>query len=142
MTLVSPLPSNTRHRGSVAVEMVLLTPVLVVLLLFVVHVGRSGEGMSEVRHAADQGARAASLVSRSRMSAAAELAVRRDLSLSGSSCENPRVSVSYQTSVASSSVRVDVRCGVSNVGLALIGARPVQLSASSTEVIDRFRGGT
>jgi hypothetical protein len=76
------------------------------------------------------------------MSAAAELAVRRDLSLSGSSCENPTVSVTYQTSTSSSSVRVDVRCSVSHIGLALIGPRRVLLSASSTEVIDRFRGGT
>lgn len=129
-------------RGSAAVEMVLLTPVLVVLLLFVVHVGRSGEGLSELRHAADQGARAASLVSRSRMNAAAELAVRRDLELSGSSCERPSVTVRYQVSTLSSSVRVDVRCWVSNVGLAMIGARPTQLSASSTEVIDRYRGGS
>ena len=127
--------------GSTAVELVLLTPVLVVLLLFVVHVGRSGEGLSELRHAADQGARAASLVSRSRMGAAAEQAVRQDLLLSGSSCERPAVTVSFQGSTLSASVRVDVRCWVSAAGLNLLGARPVRLSASSTEVIDRFRGG-
>lgn len=133
----------THHdRGSAAVEMVLLTPVLVLLLLFVVHVGRSGEGLSELRHAADQGARAASLVSRSRMSGAAEQAVRRDLALSGSSCERSSVTVRYQVSTLSASVRVDVRCWVSNAGLAMIGARSTQLSASSTEVIDRFRGGS
>lgn len=130
-----------RDRGSAGVELVLLTPVLVILLLFVVHVGRGGEGLSELRHAADQGARAASLVSRPRMSAAAEQAVRRDLLLSGSSCERPTVTVRYQASAMSNSVRVDVRCWVSNTGLALIGARPLQLTASSTEVIDRFRGG-
>jgi Flp pilus assembly protein TadG len=132
------------HRGdigSTAVELVLLTPVLVALFLFVVHVGRSGEGLSELRHAADQGARAASLVSRSRMGAAAEQAVRQDLSLSGSSCERPSVVISYQSSTMSAAVRVDVRCWVSTSGLNLLGARPVRLSASSTEVIDRFRGG-
>lgn len=122
-------------------EMVLLTPALVVLLLFVVHVGRSGEGLSELRHAADQGARAASLSSRSRMRSAAEMAVRRDLSLSGSSCENPTVMVRYLRLASSDSVRVDVQCWVSSAGLSLIGARPMQLTASSTEVIDRFRGG-
>lgn len=128
-------------RGSAAIEMVLLTPVLVVLLLFVVHVGRTSEGVSELRHAADQGARAASLAARSRMSAAAVAAVRRDLAASGSSCEQPTVAVTLQSSGFSSSVRVDVRCRVSNLGLALIGSRQVQLSATSTEVVDRFRGG-
>lgn len=121
--------------------MVLLTPVLVVLLLFVIHVGRTSEGVSELRHAADQGARAASLAARSRMSAAAVAAVRRDLAASGSSCEQPTVAVTLQSSVFSGSVRVDVRCRVSTLGLALIGSRQVQLSATSTEVIDRFRGG-
>lgn len=128
-------------RGSVAIEMVLLTPVLVVLLLFVVHVGRTSEGVSELRHAADQGARAASLAARSRMNAAAVTAVRQDLAASGSSCEQPTVAVTLQTSGFSSSVRVNVRCRVSNLGLALIGSRQVQLSATSTEVVDRFRGG-
>lgn len=128
-------------RGSVAIEMVLLTPVLVVLLLFVVHVGRTSEGVSELRHAADQGARAASLAARSRMNAAAVAAVRQDLAASGSSCEQPTVAVTLQTSGFSSSVRVNVRCRVSNLGLALIGSRQVQLSATSTEVVDRFRGG-
>lgn len=128
-------------RGSAAIEMVLLTPVLVVLLLFVIHVGRTSEGVSELRHAADQGARAASLAARSRMSAAAVAAVRRDLAASGSSCEQPTVAVTLQSSVFSGSVRVDVRCRVSTLGLALIGSRQVQLSATSTEVIDRFRGG-
>lgn len=128
-------------RGSTAIEMVLLTPVLVVLLLFVVHVGRTSEGVSELRHAADQGARAASLAARSRMSAAAVAAVRRDLAASGSSCEQPEVAVTLQSSGFSSSVRVDVRCRVSNVGLSLIGSRQLRLSATSTEVIDRFRGG-
>lgn len=128
-------------RGSAAIEMVLLTPVLVVLLLFVIHVGRTSEGVSELRHAADQGARAASLAARSRMSAAAVAAVRRDLAASGSSCEQPTVVVTLQSSVVSGSVRVDVRCRVSTLGLALIGSRQVQLSATSTEVIDRFRGG-
>ena len=128
--------------GSAAVEMVLLTPLLVVLLLFVVHVGRGAEGLSELRHAADQGARAASLVSRGRMATAAELAVRRDLVASGSSCERPSVSVTVRSTTGVSSVRVDVRCTVSNVGLALLGPRSLSLTASSTEIIDRFRGGT
>lgn len=76
-------------RGSAAVEMVLLTPVLVMLMIFVVHAGRAGEGLNELRHAADQGARAASLVSPSGMNAVATNAVVKDLTSSGLSCVNP-----------------------------------------------------
>ena len=122
-------------------EMVLLTPLLIVLVLFVVHAGRSAEGMSELRHAADQGARAASLVARTRMGAAAGEAVRRDLAASGSSCERPLVTVRLQALTYGSAVRVEVRCWVSNIGLGLLGTRQRVLMANSTEVIDRYRGG-
>lgn len=140
MTLLNSSESKFAERGSVAVEIVLLTPLMVVFLLFIAHVGRSGEGISELRHAADQGARAASLAAQARMSTVAREAVLRDLATSGSSCERPSVAVVVQRSSASESVRVDVHCWVSNIGLSLVGARPVLLTASSTEVIDRYRG--
>lgn len=139
-----PLPglrSANGDHGSAAVEMVLLTPLLVVLVLFVVHAGRSAEGMSELRHAADQGARAASLVARARMGTAAGEAVRRDLAASGSSCERPSVTVRVQVLTYGGAVRVDVRCWVSNIGLGLLGTSQKLLSTNSTEVIDRYRGG-
>lgn len=141
MTVHSLQKEPEGDRGSVAMEMVLLTPLLIVLVLFVAHAGRSAEGMSELRHAADQGARAASLVARTRMATAAGAAVRRDLAASGSSCERPTVSVRVQALTYGSSVRVDVRCWVSNIGLGLLGTRQMLLTANSTEIIDRYRGG-
>ena len=33
-----------QDRGSVAMEMVLLTPLLIIMLMFVVHAGRAGQG--------------------------------------------------------------------------------------------------
>ena len=63
-------------RGSVSVEMVALTPILVLLALFAVFVGRSAEGLTAVQHAADQGARAASKVAFPRMAAVGTDAVR------------------------------------------------------------------
>lgn len=50
----------TTERGSVSVELVLLTPLLMVLVLFGVYAGRASEALIQVRHAADQAARAAS----------------------------------------------------------------------------------
>ena len=130
-----------RDRGSVATEMVLLTPILIIMLMFVVHAGRAGQGMNQLKHAADQGARAASLVSQPRMSAVAQQAVIQDLSTSGLSCVSPRVATNYERSSLSASVTVTVSCQTANEGLSLLGAHTVSMSASSTEVIDRYRAG-
>src|ERR1700712_794834 len=74
--------------GSVVVELVVLAPVLVALMLFVVFVGRAGGAVEQVRHAADQGARAASLVSRASMPGAASAAASGDLTANGSNCSS------------------------------------------------------
>ena len=130
-----------RDQGSVATEMVLLTPLLIIMLMFVVHAGRAGQGMNQLKHAADQGARAASLVSQPRMSSVAQQAVVEDLSTSGLSCMSPRVGTRFVQSSMSSSVTVTVSCQTSNEGLSLLGAHTVSMAASSTEVIDRYRAG-
>lgn len=130
-----------RDSGSVATELVLLTPLLVIMLMFVVHAGRAGQGIHQLKHAADQGARAASLVARPRMSSAAQQAVNEDLSTSGLSCVSPKVATNYAQSSMSSSVTVTVSCQTSNEGLSLLGAHTVSMAASSTEVIDRYRAG-
>lgn len=131
----------SRDRGSAATEMVLLTPLLIILLMFVVHAGRVGEGNNELRHAADQGARAASMVSGPRMTSVATQAVLDDLATSGWSCVNPSVSADHWRTMQSSSVTVTVSCQTSNLGLSLLGAQNVTMRASSTEIIDRFRAG-
>ena len=130
-----------RDHGSVATEMVLLTPILIIMLMFVVHAGRAGQGMNQLKHAADQGARAASLVAQPRMSSVAQQAVIQDLSTSGLSCVNPQVATNYERSSLSASVTVTVTFQTSNEGLSMLGAHTVSMSASSTEVIDRYRAG-
>ena len=52
------------ERGSVTVELVILTPLLMLLVLFGIYAGRASEAVIQVRHAADQAARAASKGSR------------------------------------------------------------------------------
>jgi Flp pilus assembly protein TadG len=121
--------------------MVLLTPLLVLLLLFVVHVGRAGDGMTAVRHAADQGARAASMVSSGRMADVARRAVEKDLARADHSCADPSVSVRTSVVGETTWVTVQVVCSTSFDGLSLLGAGGVRMSASSTEIVDRYRGG-
>jgi Flp pilus assembly protein TadG len=133
---------RSSNSGSAALELVLLTPVLVALLLFIVFAGRAGEGMSELRHAADQGARAASQASRTRMQQAARAAVLVDLRTSGLSCVDPTVALATAANAAGTSVTVTVTCRVSDLGLRLLRIGPRVIEASSTEIIDRFRSET
>jgi len=129
------------ETGSVTVELVILAPVLVVLMLFVVFVGRAGGAVEQVRHAADEGARAASLVSRPAMEAAASSAVSADLASNGANCSSTSVAVSVVDGGNVDSVTVTVVCVVNGVGTELLGAEARSVTASSTEVIDRYRAG-
>lgn len=129
-----------QDRGSVAVEMVVLAPVLVMLTLFIVFLGRAGGSVQQVRHAADVGARAASLVSRAAMQGVATSAVARDLADNGVNCASTSVSVSVNDSPDAGSVTVTVSCVVNQDGTSLVGAAARTVTATSTEVIDRYRG--
>lgn len=134
--------SGRLDRGSVTVEMVILAPVLVMLTLFIVFLGRAGGSIQQVRHAADVGARAASLVSRSAMQTVAVSVAARDLADNGVNCASTSVSVSVNDAVDAGSVTVTVSCVVNSDGTSLVGAGARTVTASSTEVIDRFRGGS
>ena len=131
----------TAERGSATVEMVLLAPLLVVLVMSVVHAGRSAEALVQLRHAADQGARAASMVRTDRMEDVGERAVRDDLVGSGSSCTDPLVNVAVDGDSTVRAVMVEIECTVRIVGLELLGVRTRRLEARSTEVIDLWRAG-
>lgn len=132
-------PTTRRDQGSVTVEVVLLTPLLVLFALFAIFGGRVAESMTDVQHAADQGARAASLVSAARMDAEANHAVRNDLAERGVSCPDPVVTLSR--SMEGRVVTVSVTCRAQNDGLEILSVATPTLTASSTEVVDRYRGG-
>jgi Flp pilus assembly protein TadG len=131
-----------RDRGSASVELVLLTPMLVVLILFVVHAGRSATAMQQIRHAADQGARAASLMSGSRQQSAAVSAVTADLRRSGVGCDQPSVALTTGRVGRVRTVRVTVACGIEAAGLTLLQPSGRRIQVTSTEPIDVYRGGT
>lgn len=129
--------------GSVATELILLTPVLLVLLGFVVFAGRLGGVQQRVLSAADEGARAASLrgdpdAGRS----AAVAAVEANLVDAGVECADLMVEVDTDDFRRGGHVTVTVRCavGLGDVVFAgLPGSR--EYEASATEVIDLWRGG-
>lgn len=129
---------RTQH-GSVTVELVLLTPLLMTLILFGVYTGRASESLIQVRHAADQAARGASKVSRAQINSTALAVAQRTLANSGTSC----VDISIDTFVIrqgdNNAVRVAIDCTINTQGLSLLGIQNRRVSAVSTEVIDRWR---
>ena len=127
------------ERGSATVETVVLVPVLVALVLFAVYAGRSTQAMGQIRHAADQGARAASLVRVSRMQQVGRQAVLENLTENGSPCTNVMVNVAVDTESSSRAVLVEVECEVSLAGLELLNLGTRTIEAESVEVIDVWR---
>lgn len=130
-----------RECGSASVELVLLTPVLMLLVLLVVLAGRSGEVLLQVKHAADQGARAASISAISKQVVEGRSAAMKDLAATGVSCNNPRISVETQQLGPTHFVKVVVECEVNHKGLDLLGVGTKTVRAESVEVLDTYRAG-
>lgn len=128
-----------KDRGSVTVEVVLLAPTLLVLLLFVLHLGRWSSAEARLRTAVDHAARAASLVHPSRMSAAARNATLDNMMATGLTCEHFAVAVTILHRSDPRVVEVAVECEVARDGLDALRMTPRRLSAASSEVVDRWR---
>jgi uncharacterized membrane protein len=131
--------SPRSDRGSATVEAVLLAPTLVVLLLFVIHLGRWSSAEARLRTAADHAARAASLVHPSRMSSVARNAALDNLVAAGLTCERFAVSAAILHQSDPRVVEVALECDVARAGLEALAVTPRRFSASSSEVVDRWR---
>ncbi|WTW98223.1 pilus assembly protein [Streptomycetaceae bacterium NBC_01309] len=130
------------ERGSAAVELVLLVPLLILVLLLVVALGRFASARGLVDDAAHQAARAASLT---RSAAAAEQAAYQAahaaLDGAGVTCTGLAVTVDTGGFTPGGRVRVTVSCTVSlaeMTALGLPGHRTLKGEASS--VLDEHRG--
>lgn len=129
-------------RGSAVVELTIVTPVILLILMFVVAAGRLSQARHDVYGAAADAARAASM-RQSPATAAddARATAARSLVDRGVTCRSLSVSTDAGGSTPGASVSVAVTCsvGLSDLGLlGLPGARSV--SATASEVIDRYRG--
>ena len=141
--------SRTRRRealrrdesGSVAAELVLLTPLLILLLLFVVALGRLSGARLEVDGAAAQAARAAS-IARDPATAVA-MATQTATAALGSdhvTCAQLTVSTNTAQFAPGGSVAVTVTCTVALsdlTGLRLPASESV--TSRAVAVIDMFR---
>lgn len=129
-----------RQAGGAVVELLLLSPALVMLLLAVVALGRLTQARLRVDDASFQAARAASLqATAGQARTAADQAARAALPTGSASCTSITVNVDTADFVAGGSVSVTVSCTVSLAHMALLdlpGSRTV--ASTATAPVDRF----
>jgi hypothetical protein len=123
-----------------AIEIVLLTPVLVAFTLLVVAGGRLVARQSDVDSTARDAARAASI---ERSEGSARSAGKAVTLRNGDNCDPPVVDTSDWPppgSVRSGSVTVTVSCQASYAGLGLIGLHgSATVTGTSTAPVDQYR---
>ena len=129
------------ESGSVATELVLLTPLLILMLLFVVALGRTVSARLEVDGAAAQAARAASIArDPATATAMAQQTATAALGSDGVTCGHLSVSTDTAGFAPGGQVQVTVTCTVDLadlVGLRLPASEAI--SSTSTSVIDQYR---
>lgn len=134
--------SRGGDRGSAAVELALIAPLLVMVLLVVVALGRLAATRLRVNDAAHQGARAASLA-RDPASAAARArqAATAALGAGGASCRSVSVAVDTGEFRPGGSVAVTVSCLAALDDMGPLGMPAAKtLTAEFAAPIDTWRG--
>ena len=140
----APNRTRQRERGSAPVELVILTPVLILFLLLYLGFGRISRAEQLVDDAAAQAARAATLnyVNPGQASAAAQQAATQALSAGGLACANDQVSVDTGNDRPGGSITVHLACDADLSQVVAAGLPgSVTLSATSTSPIDVYVPG-
>jgi Flp pilus assembly protein TadG len=128
--------------GSAAVETVILVPILLLVLLVAITVGRLESARLHVDAAAGSAARSASLArSPSGAQTAARAEAARALASAGMSCPHPQVAVDTAAFRPGGVVKVTVTCRADLGDLAGMGFVPIDTAISRTSVsqVDRYR---
>jgi len=131
-----------RERGSAAAELVLVTPLLFLLLLFAVAAGRLVQARLDVDSAAQQAARAASLA-RTPAAASAQATEVAQSALGGQSvtCDPAVITPGTGDFVPGGQVTVRVSCTVHLSGLSLLRIPGTEtITSTFTSPIDVYRG--
>jgi Flp pilus assembly protein TadG len=128
-------------RGSAALELALITPMLVLVIMFIVFLGRLTQSRAVIDDAAHQAARAASIaLTPAAATAQARLAAATALAGRGLTCQAFTVQVSLNGFRPGGTVTATVTCTTSFTDLTLLRVPgTATLSASFTSVIDTYR---
>ena len=153
MITARPLPAPARGRrrrwlggdeGSAAAEIAIVTPLLVIMVLFMVFLGRLTEARAVIADAAHQAARAASIATDpAAAQAQAQQAAATALAGRGLACQHFTVNVSLAGFRPGGTVRATITCTAAMSDLWLLRVPGSQtLTASFASVIDTYRGIT
>jgi Flp pilus assembly protein TadG len=129
------------ERGTAAIEFVLMAPVLMVIFLFVIGLGRMAHARQQLESVAADSARAASLERNTYQSAdAAKTAAQQSLGEAGVSCTDLNVEVDLSSYKPGGKVTVTVSCktNLSDVGMAGFPGTKT-FTATSTVPIETYR---
>ena len=132
----------SRERGSAAAELVLVTPLLILFLLFAVAAGRLVQGKLDVDSAAQQAARAAS-EARTPQAAGAQAQQVAQAALAGQpvSCDPAVITPDLGDFVPGGEVTVTVTCTVRLSDLSLLHIPGSEtITATFTSPVDTYRG--
>ena len=133
---------QSRERGSAAAELVLVTPLLILFLLFAVAAGRLVQGKLDVDSAAQQAARAASLA-RTPQAASAQAQQVAQAALAGQSvsCDPAVITPDLGDFVPGGEVTVTVTCTVRLSDLSLLHIPGSEtITSTFTSPVDTYRG--
>ena len=135
---------TSRNQAGTAgvIEIVLLTPLFMIVAMFIVEVGRLQGARTEVAYAARASARAAAERSAATAPAAARTVVTATLASEGVSCATLDVQVDTVDLAPAGTAKVTVGCTTSLGDLGLLHLPlSVHLHATAVEVVDSLRGG-
>lgn len=136
---------RARERGSASAQFVLLTPVLVLFLLFFLGIGRLTHARALVDDAAAQAARAATLsyLEPGQAAAAAQQAATAALAEGGLSCASDTVTVDTGNDRPGGSITVQLACHVT-LSQAVAAGFPgsATITASFTSPVDVYVPGS
>lgn len=130
------------EHGTAALELTLLAPLLLVILLFVVGLGRMAHARQQIESVAADSARAASLERNTSLSAqAAKTAATASLGDAGVSCTNLDVDVDLSSYQPGGRVTVTVSCTTKLSDVAMAGFPGSRtFTATSSVPIETYRG--
>ncbi len=131
------------ERGSSAATLIMVMPIALMVVWFAVFAGRLVTTQQDVVSAARDGARAAAVSGTTDGGrAAATSAVEQTLRGAGVACSDRTTEVDLGRFEAGGTVTVTVRCTVSIADVTSVWAPGSKVfEASSTAVVDRYRGG-
>jgi Flp pilus assembly protein TadG len=128
-----------RMRGSTSSELVILLPVLMLVILLVVYLGRITQTSTSLQHIADVAARDASQASIGNSVQIARMSAQRELKMSDVRCESVVVETKQTRSNGFSTVNVQLSCRASLEEMSILSFIPLTIIVTSSSVIDRYR---